>query len=67
MAELPTTAELLTQGLFHHRQGQLSLAMDRYTDVLRNDPVHPESTLRGSFKELGITALLEADRSSECV
>src|SRR5476651_1971258 len=43
MAELPTTAELLTQGLFHHRQGQLSLAMDRYTDVLRNDPNNPDA------------------------
>ncbi len=34
----PTTADLLQQGLFHHQQGQLSLAMDRYTQVLRNDP-----------------------------
>jgi tetratricopeptide (TPR) repeat protein len=33
-----TSAQLLQQGLFHHRQGQLDLAMDRYTEVLRNDP-----------------------------
>ncbi len=33
-----TSAELIQQGLVHHRAGQISLAMDRYTQVLRNDP-----------------------------
>ncbi len=37
-AEPPTAAQLLQQGLFHHRQGQLDMAMERYTQVLRNDP-----------------------------
>ena len=39
----PTAAALLQQGLFHHRQGQLSLAMDRYTDALRTDPKNPDA------------------------
>ena len=43
MNEPPTAAALLQQGLFHHRQGQLSLAMDRYTDVLRNDPKNADA------------------------
>ena len=34
----PTAAALLQQGLFHHQRGELSLAMDRYTDVLRINP-----------------------------
>jgi tetratricopeptide (TPR) repeat protein len=38
MTEPATTAQLLEQGLFHHRQGDIALAMDRYTEVLRNDP-----------------------------
>ena len=38
MAESPTNADLLSQGLFHHRQGQLAQAMERYTAVLRTDP-----------------------------
>lgn len=38
MSEPQTAAELIQQGLVHHRAGQLSLAMDRYTQVLRNDP-----------------------------
>ena len=38
MSEPQTSAELIQQGLVHHRAGQLSLAMDRYTQVLRNDP-----------------------------
>src|SRR5262249_44380179 len=38
MSEPQTSAELITQGLVHHRAGQISLAMDRYTQVLRNDP-----------------------------
>ena len=38
MTAQPTAAQLIEQGLYHHRQGELSLAMDRYTQVLRNDP-----------------------------
>ncbi|HZD89542.1 MAG TPA: tetratricopeptide repeat protein, partial [Pseudolabrys sp.] len=36
-------AQLLKQGLFHHRQGELSRAMDHYTEVLRNDPKNGEA------------------------
>ena len=35
---MATNAELVQQGLIHHRSGQIALAMDRYTEVLRNDP-----------------------------
>jgi len=38
-----SAAQLLQQGLFHHRQGQLALAMERYTEVLKNDPDHGEA------------------------
>ncbi len=38
-----TSAQLLQQGLFHHRQGQLSLAMDHYTQVLRTDPANADA------------------------
>jgi len=38
MSEPQAAAELIQQGLVHHRAGQISLAMDRYTQVLRNDP-----------------------------
>ena len=34
---------LLQQGLFHHRQGQLDLAMERYIDVLRGDPTNADA------------------------
>jgi tetratricopeptide (TPR) repeat protein len=43
MTKPATAAQLLQQGLFHHRQGQLELAMERYTDVLRNDPNNAEA------------------------
>jgi tetratricopeptide (TPR) repeat protein len=43
MSERPTTAALLQQGLFHHRQGQISLAMERYTEALRDDPENAEA------------------------
>ncbi len=43
MTEPATAATLLQQGLFHHRRGELSLAMDRYTDVLRIDPRHADA------------------------
>jgi tetratricopeptide (TPR) repeat protein len=39
----PTTATLLQQGLFHQSRGELSLAMDRYTDVLRTDPKNADA------------------------
>ncbi|MGB9398209.1 MAG: tetratricopeptide repeat protein, partial [Pseudolabrys sp.] len=38
MSEPRTAAELIQQGLVHHKAGQISLAMDRYTQALRNDP-----------------------------
>ena len=43
MAEPATAAQLLQQGLFHHRQGQLALAMERYVEVLRNDPKNADA------------------------
>ena len=43
MSEQQTAAELITQGLVHHRAGQISLAMDRYTQVLRNDPQNADA------------------------
>ena len=40
----PTAAEkLLQQGLFHHRQGEINLAMDRYTEVLQRDPENADA------------------------
>lgn len=38
-----TAAQLLQQGLFHHRQGQIALAMERYTEVLKTDPQNAEA------------------------
>jgi tetratricopeptide (TPR) repeat protein len=38
-----TVAQLLQQGLFHHRQGQIALAMERYTEVLKTDPNNGEA------------------------
>lgn len=38
-----TSAQLLQQGLFHHRQGQIAQAMERYTEVLKNDPNNGEA------------------------
>ena len=43
MTEPPSIADLLQQGLFHHRQGQLPQAIERYSDVLRIDPGNPEA------------------------
>ena len=43
MSEHQTTAELIQQGLVHPRAGQISLAMDRYTQVLRNDPQNADA------------------------
>jgi tetratricopeptide (TPR) repeat protein len=38
MSKPATAAQLLEQGLFHHRQGDLATAMQRYTEVLHDDP-----------------------------
>ena len=38
-----TTEQLLSQGLFHHRQGQIELAMQRYTQVLRTNPENADA------------------------
>jgi tetratricopeptide (TPR) repeat protein len=38
-----TIAQILQQGLFHHRQGQLRPAMERYMEVLRINPEHAEA------------------------
>ena len=44
MNAAPTdAATLIQQGLLHHRQGQVALAMDRYTQVLRNDPTNADA------------------------
>jgi tetratricopeptide (TPR) repeat protein len=43
MAEPATSAQLLQQGLFHHRQGDLAQAMERYVEVLRIDPHNPDA------------------------
>ena len=43
MSEHQTAAELIQQGLVHHCAGQISLAMDRYTQVLRNDPQNADA------------------------
>src|ERR1041385_1872507 len=40
---MPTNAELIQQGLIHHRSGQIALAMDRYTEALRNNPHEPDA------------------------
>lgn len=54
-----TIAQILQQGLFHHRQGQLRPAMERYMEVLRINPEHAEALYccavvacaEGQFKE----------------
>jgi tetratricopeptide (TPR) repeat protein len=43
MSEPQTAAQLLQQGLFHHRQGQIPEAMERYTEVLRINPDNGEA------------------------
>ncbi len=43
MSEPATAAQLLQQGLFHHRQGDLAQAMERYVEVLRTDPQNPDA------------------------
>ena len=41
--ELASSETLLQQGLFHHRQGDLKTAMDRYTEVLQRDPENADA------------------------
>ncbi len=36
-------AQLIQQGLFHHRQGDLKQAMERYSEVLRTDPENADA------------------------
>jgi len=43
MADPATAQELLQQGLFHHRQGDLAMAMERYVEVLRRDPQNADA------------------------
>ena len=43
MAEPATATQLIQQGLFHHRQGDLASAMERYVEVLRIDPQNPDA------------------------
>ncbi len=43
MSETLPAATLIQQGLFHHRQGDLAQAMQRYSEVLRVDPAHPDA------------------------
>jgi tetratricopeptide (TPR) repeat protein len=43
MSETATSAQLLQQGLFHHRQGDLASAMERYVEVLRIDPQNADA------------------------
>lgn len=54
-----TMAQLLQQGLFHHRRGELPQAMQQYSDVLQKDPKNAEALYyvaviacqEGQFKE----------------
>ncbi len=41
--DAPAAQTLLQQGLFHHRQGQLDLAMQRYIEVLQGDPTNADA------------------------
>ena len=58
-AAKPTTAQLLQQALFHHRQGQIPLAMERYTEALKINPNNGDALYgvavvacqEGQFKE----------------
>jgi tetratricopeptide (TPR) repeat protein len=43
MSEPATAAQLLQQGLFHHRRGELDMAMQRYVEVLRTDPQNADA------------------------
>jgi tetratricopeptide (TPR) repeat protein len=62
-----TMAQLLTQGLFHHRRGEVRQAMERYSEVLQKDPKNAEalyyvaviSCQEGQFKQ-GVDLLRRA-------
>jgi tetratricopeptide (TPR) repeat protein len=43
MIDATKAAALLQQGLFHHRQGQLEQAMERYIEVLKADPENADA------------------------
>ena len=43
MSEPATSEQLLQQGLFHHRQGDLAAAMERYVEVLQRDPQNADA------------------------
>ncbi|MFA6266884.1 MAG: tetratricopeptide repeat-containing glycosyltransferase family protein [Pseudolabrys sp.] len=54
-----TIAQILSQGLYHHRRGEFRPAMERYMEVLRINPEHAETLYycavvacaEGQFKE----------------
>jgi len=43
MTDPSKAAAVLQQGLFHHRQGQLQQAMERYVEVLQDDPENADA------------------------
>ncbi|HEY1312201.1 MAG TPA: tetratricopeptide repeat protein, partial [Pseudolabrys sp.] len=43
MTDASKAARLLQQGLFHHRQGQIEQAMERYVEVLQGDPENADA------------------------
>jgi tetratricopeptide (TPR) repeat protein len=43
MSPPATAAELIQQGLFHHRQGDIAQAMERYVEVLQRDPKNADA------------------------
>jgi len=43
MIDAAKAAALLQQGLFHHRQGQLEQALERYVEVLQGDPENADA------------------------
>ena len=43
MTDAAKADQLLQQGLFHHRQGQLEQAMKRYVEVLQGDPENADA------------------------
>jgi tetratricopeptide (TPR) repeat protein len=43
MSEPVSSAQLLQQGLFHHRAGDLATAMERYVEVLQTDPQNADA------------------------
>jgi tetratricopeptide (TPR) repeat protein len=43
MIDAAKATALLQQGLFHHRQGQLEQALERYVEVLQSDPENADA------------------------